>query len=86
MAMGKLFESKQKINSINSTNVDEKGNPDIVQFTSPSFEEKYRRVTTYIEKEIYQRILVLKSQGRIGKMTEFINIVINEYLHNHLQD
>ena len=86
MAMDKLLESKQKINSINFSNADEKEHPDTVQFSSLAFDEKYRRVTTYIEKDIYKRILVLKSQGRIGKMTEFINKVINEYLLNHPHD
>jgi len=49
-----------------------------------TFDEKYQRVTTYIDRKLYTKIQSLKKQGKLEKMTDFINLAIKEYLEKSL--
>ena len=48
-----------------------------------SFEDKYKRFTTYLKPEIYKQIKKLKRTGRIRTITEFINAAVEDYVENN---
>ena len=49
------------------------------------FEERYKRLTTYVDRDLDQQIQQLRDQGHILTMTEFINSAIQEYLRTHFK-
>jgi len=77
-----VYEAKRKINKINSSN-DKPMIPITPVKERQNFDEKYKRVTTYIEKPLYQIMERLYKAQKIQRKTEFINAAIKEYIGNH---
>jgi len=51
-----------------------------------TFAETHVRVTTYLEKNIYQIIQMLKTHNQIESITKFINDSVKEYLMKKYQE
>lgn len=84
MSMNKLIDSKKKIKTINNKNIDVKeGNDNVIQ-EPLTFEEKYKRVTTYVEIAIHEKIEDLYKRRVIKKKTHFVNEAFKEYLNKTL--
>jgi len=49
-----------------------------------SFDEKYTRVTTYLENSVREKLELLKDKGRIKSYTQLINKSVKHYLAKHL--
>lgn len=80
-----VYEAKRKINKINSSNATLKSPIKQIQPQAErqKFDEKYKRVTTYIEEPLYRLIEKLYKAQMIQKKTSFINAAIKEYIQNH---
>jgi len=85
MAMDELKQSKKKWDEIN------KGDGGKVvpkkkkrkKKNRKSFEEKHKRMTTYVQKPLYRKIQRLKEIGEIRTITEFVNRAFQEYLEQN---
>ena len=81
--MDKLWESKQKLERINAS-VPERpsvAGPLSYQRTpGPSFEERHKRVTTYLELDLYREIESLREQGKIHNLKSLYNDALRDYL------
>lgn len=44
------------------------------------FDEKYRRLTTYIEFNLYYQIQYLRENNKIDNITKFFNEAVKSYL------
>jgi|GEM_PF-5848563 len=44
------------------------------------FEERYRRVTTYLEKEVYEKVQELHENGEIDRINNLVNTAVKLYL------
>lgn len=64
MSMRELKQSKEKINDINST---------IHVSSKQTFEQIYKRMTNYVEYDIYHQIMKLKETNEIRTIKDFIN-------------
>lgn len=51
------------------------------EYTKKKFDEKYKRMTIYISKELFQQIQYLREQGHITNQTQFFNQAISDFLH-----
>lgn len=51
------------------------------QYTKKKFEDRYRRMTIYIEQDLYERIQYQREQGVITNLTEYINKAIAQYMN-----
>ncbi|MDI3534918.1 MAG: hypothetical protein PWQ82_1283 [Thermosediminibacterales bacterium] len=49
----------------------------------PPFEQRYHRITTYLEKEIHQKIKELKTSNKISSITVLINIALKEFIDRY---
>jgi len=49
-----------------------------------SFDEKYTRVTTYLEKPVREKMELLKNKDTIDSYTQLINKSVKHYLAKHL--
>jgi len=85
-------ESKEKLEEINQGSDGEekqKKNKIEIKPKSPqkkqhlTFEEKYKRFTTYLENELYDRIHDLKDERYIRTFTELVNNAIQKYLEEN---
>lgn len=47
------------------------------------FDERYQRITTYLEKTLYQRVQSLHKNGHINKITSLVNAAVKDYLDRH---
>ncbi len=45
-----------------------------------SFEERYKRLTTYIEVDLFAEVQALREQGKIRNVTQFFNEAVKNYL------
>jgi len=88
MSMDKLLETKEKMRNIN--NKEELAQLKIatnkidVPTKKLAFEEKHKRLTTYIENDVHELIVELKNKGEIRTITDFVNEAFKEYIKNHL--
>lgn len=76
-----VYEVKKKITSMN--NVSGKPmqpRPYVQPVKRPRFEERYKRLTTYLEESVYRQVELLYSEGKIQKKTDFFNVALKEYL------
>lgn len=69
MGMSKLWESKQKMERLNR-----RVEPEV----KARYEERYKRITIYLENEIYDKLQVLRKQG--FTQTAVINAALEELL------
>ncbi|MED1641974.1 hypothetical protein P4U99_01925 [Brevibacillus agri] len=44
------------------------------------FEERYRRVTTYLENEVYEKVKELHEKGGIDRINNLVNTAVKLYL------
>lgn len=51
------------------------------EYTKKHFDEKYKRMTIYVQKDLYQEIQYLREQGRITNLTQFFHHAIDNHLH-----
>lgn len=82
MGMDKLLESKRQLEGINEM-ADQPANEGGARYrrvSGPRFEERYKRVTTYLTNEIHQELQILRSQGRLFSLTAFFNSSVREHL------
>ena len=49
-----------------------------------SFDERYTRVTTYLEKPVREKMELLKDKDAIDSYTQLINKSVKHYLAKHL--
>jgi len=83
MGMDKLWESKQKLERINAADP-EKPLPAGQLSYRPRFEERHKRVTTYLENDLYREIESLREQGKILNLKSLYNDALRDYLQkNH---
>jgi len=47
------------------------------------FEERYQRVTTYLEKGLHERIQHLRSSGRVASVTALYNAALRQYINKY---
>lgn len=80
MAMNKLLKSKKKIMKIND---DPKKAKTPKQKQRKTFEEKYKRMTTYVRRPLHRKIQLLKESGKIRTITDFVNDAFKEYIESH---
>lgn len=90
MTMDKLLQSKEKMRKINQPieKTKELSLRKIKNQETPkrkSFEEKHKRLTTYVERDLYKLIKKLKGAGHIRTTTEFVNAAFKEYIKNHIK-
>ncbi|MFW6029879.1 MAG: hypothetical protein ACOCRO_06450 [Halanaerobiales bacterium] len=79
MSMNKLYNSKKKMEEINNgTKKKIKLKP-----KRKNFEDKYKRLTTYLTPELYKKIHILKDSNKIRTITDFINSALQDYIENH---
>lgn len=69
MGMSKLWESKQKMERLNRS---------VETETKMRYEDRHRRITIYLEQEIYDKLQVLRKQGLT--QTAVINAALEEFL------
>lgn len=50
------------------------------------FDERYQRITTYLEKMLYQRVQSLHKNGHINRITSLMNAAVQDYLDRHYYD
>ncbi len=48
-----------------------------------NFEDRHRRVTVYLELELYETIQSMRETGAIPNLTEFFNNAAGEYLSRY---
>ena len=78
MGTDKLWESKRRIEEINSTT-----QPPSIRYrrtSGPKFEDRHRRVTTYLENDIFGEVELLRDHGEILNLTAFFNDAVRAYL------
>jgi len=47
------------------------------------FEQRYRRVTTYLEKPLHARVQELRRSGRVASVTALYNAALREYINRY---
>ncbi|WP_339279097.1 hypothetical protein NYE40_23905 [Paenibacillus sp. FSL W8-1187] len=50
---------------------------------SPPFDERYARITTYLEKPLFRRVHDLHQRGEFTKIASLLNAAVREYLDRH---
>lgn len=71
MSLKELKTSKSKIDDINTT---------ASTSTKLSFEQKYKRMTNYVEHDVFHQIMVLKDENRIRTIKDFVNEALKKAL------
>lgn len=78
MGMDKLWESKRRIEEINAST-----QPSSIRYrrsSGPKFEERHRRITTYLENDLFREVELLRAHEEILSLTAFFNEAIRVYL------
>lgn len=75
--MNKLVDSKQKIEAINSSG---SSSLDLGRVLRPTFEERHKRLTIYLEHDVYKCLLERRSYG--SSQTKMINEALRRYFEN----
>lgn len=47
------------------------------------FEQRYRRVTTYLEKNLHKRVQELRKTGTVASVTALYNAALREYINRY---
>ena len=76
--MHKLWESKQKLERINSQSVQ----VDQRKIPRGKFEESHRRITIYLEWDLYDKLQEMRSKGM--SQTQVINNALRCFWKNEL--
>ncbi len=56
--------------------------PEHRKYTKKSFDERYQRLTIYVERELFKEIQYLREQGSITNLTQFFHNAIYNHLHS----
>jgi hypothetical protein len=81
--MSKLLDSKKKIKKVNDKKcIEEK---DGTKPVARTFEEKYKRTTTYVERSLAKKIDRLCMQERVITKTELINSALKDYMKRNYE-
>lgn len=85
MTMEVLLKSKQQLEQINNPVVEppSPGTKNYRRTKGPKFEERHKRVTTYLENEVYNEIESLRERGLIMNITATVNAALKEYVKKH---
>ena len=78
MGMHKLWESKQKLERINSQSVQ----VDQRKIPRGKFEESHRRITIYLEWDLYDKLQEMRLKGM--SQTQVINNALRRFWKNEL--
>jgi chaperonin cofactor prefoldin len=77
MMMTRLQQSKQQLEQINN-------NTNHYRRTGGlKFEDRHKRVTTYLENEVYNEIASLRERGLLLNMTATVNAALKEYINKY---
>lgn len=52
----------------------------------PKFEERFNRVTTYIDKGLHARMRRLYDTNQVESITKLVNAALAEYIRTHFTD
>jgi hypothetical protein len=79
-----VYEAKKKITKMNTDRVRPMPPIPSAQVKKrPRFDERYRRITTYLEDSVHKHLEKLYIEGKVQKKTDFINAAVKEYITNH---
>lgn len=53
------------------------------EYHQESFEKRHRRVTLYLERDVYDELMYRREQSRIKNQTAFISHVLRDYFTKH---
>ena len=51
--------------------------------SGPRFEDRYQRITTYLENNLFRQVESLREQGKILNLTAFFNQALVSYLNQN---
>lgn len=51
-------------------------------YSNKKFDERYKRMTMYIDQDLYEQIQYQREQGNITNVTVFVNNAILHYMNN----
>lgn len=69
------------MNQHNKTLKSSDPSPEHREYAKKRFDERFQRMTIYVQKDLYQEIQYLREQGRITNLTQFFNQAIDNHLH-----
>ncbi|MFZ5651828.1 MAG: hypothetical protein ACOY4I_13375 [Bacillota bacterium] len=85
--MDKLLESKLRLEQTNGRAGEPEGRaPAPLTYRrsrGPRFEERYRRVTTYLENGLFREVESLRERGKILNVTAMFNEAVREHIQKH---
>lgn len=84
MSMVKLREAKKNIRRVN-VNSPEAVKPRMAEEKPKTFEEKYKRVTTYVEQSLFKKMDRICKDKLVRTKTDFVNEAFREYIENHFE-
>ena len=76
MSLDKLWETKQRLEQINRKHINACGGQ--LQVKGPKFEERNKRITLYLENEVYADLQAIRSQGLSQSM--IVNLAVKEFI------
>jgi len=51
------------------------------QYNKTKFEDRYRRMTIYVEQDLFEQVQYYREQGNITNLTEFVNKALICYMN-----
>ena len=88
MGMARLKVTSKSIEAINQGQKDTETEIKPRQYrrtSGPRFEERYHRVTTYLENELFRQVESLREQGKILNLTALFNQALHTYLKQNYE-
>ena len=82
MSMDKLWETKKRLEQINRTVI--AGTVDPLHHKGPKFEERHKRITLYLENEVYSDLQAIRSQGISQSLV--VNLALKEFFGKNWPD
>ena len=76
MSLDKLWETKQRLEQINRKHLDACG--DQPQAKGLKYEERHKRITLYLENEVFADLQAIRSQGVSQSM--IVNLAVKEFI------
>lgn len=64
----------------------ERGRRGLGETRREPFEERYRRVTIYLEKSLHARVQELRRSSRVGSVTALYNAALRQYINRYYYD
>ncbi|HEY8910780.1 MAG TPA: hypothetical protein VIM51_10955 [Desulfosporosinus sp.] len=80
MGLDKLKETAQRIEAMNAVEGNEVISPRYRRSLGPKFEERHKRITTYLENDLFRKVEALREQGKILSLTSLFNESVKDYL------